>query len=133
MTGDRWTNGPIGLGTASRVARSGCKSVLVVVPHVVAGTRLVDLSPLLEADHRVRVPFTAAGSAHGTAGWWPPLSRCHTGTSSTCCGVVPRGRTRRRGGRDICLDRMAAVLHPSIRSVHGARQVQAVPPVPVRV
>ncbi|OKI37611.1 hypothetical protein A6A25_18775 [Saccharothrix sp. CB00851] len=67
MTGDLWTNGPIGLGAGSRVTRAGCKSVLVVVPHVVAGTRLADLVPLLEADHRVQVLFTTEGAVHGTA------------------------------------------------------------------
>jgi hypothetical protein len=66
MIGDHWTNGPVGLGAASRVTRAGCKSVLVVVPHVVAGTRLADLLPLLEADHRVQVLFTIEGSVHGT-------------------------------------------------------------------
>ncbi|MEJ2852060.1 MULTISPECIES: hypothetical protein [unclassified Saccharothrix] len=40
--------------------------VLVVVPHVVAGTRLADLLPLLEADHRVQVLFTVHGATHGT-------------------------------------------------------------------
>ncbi|WP_238598303.1 hypothetical protein [Saccharothrix sp. ALI-22-I] len=40
--------------------------MLVVIPHVVAGTRLVDLLPLLEADHRVQVLFTVEGSVHGT-------------------------------------------------------------------
>ena len=67
MSRDPWTNGPIGLGAAGRMTRVGCKAVLVVVPHVVAGTRLVDLLPLLEADHRVQVLFTAEGSVHGTA------------------------------------------------------------------
>lgn len=66
MIGDQWTNGPIGLGAESRLTRAGCKSVLVVVPHVVAGTRLADLLPLLEADHRVQVLFTVEGSVHGT-------------------------------------------------------------------
>ncbi|GAA1348447.1 hypothetical protein [Saccharothrix algeriensis] len=67
MTGNPWTNGPIGLRAASRITRAGCRVVLVVVPHVVAGTRLVDLLPLLEADHRVQVLFTVEGSTHGTA------------------------------------------------------------------
>lgn len=66
MIGDHWTNGPVGIGAASRVTRAGCKSVLVVVPHVVAGTRLADLLPLLEEDHRVQLLFTVEGSAHGT-------------------------------------------------------------------
>lgn len=66
MIGDHWTNGPVGIGAASRVTRAGCKSVLVVVPHVVAGTRLADLLPLLESDHRVQLLFTVEGAAHGT-------------------------------------------------------------------
>ncbi|MFE9750678.1 hypothetical protein ACFYOT_37715 [Saccharothrix saharensis] len=48
------------------MTRTGCKSVLVVVPHVVAGTRLADLVPLLEADHRVQVLFTTEGAVQGT-------------------------------------------------------------------
>jgi hypothetical protein len=43
--------------------------VLVVVPHLVAGTRLMDVVPLLEADHRVQVVFAipdSDGTWHGT-------------------------------------------------------------------
>lgn len=67
LSGDQWSNAPIGLGAADRVTRAGCRVVLVVVPHVVAGTRLVDLLPLVESDHRVQVLFTVEGSVHGTA------------------------------------------------------------------
>lgn len=66
MPGDHWSNAPVGFGAANRVTRTGCKVVLVAVPHVVAGTRLVDLLPLLETDHRVQVLFTVEGSVHGT-------------------------------------------------------------------
>uniref|UniRef100_UPI0031DF741C hypothetical protein n=1 Tax=Saccharothrix mutabilis TaxID=33921 RepID=UPI0031DF741C len=66
MTGDVRTNGPIGLDAAARITRTGCATVLVVVPHVVAGTRLADLLPLLETDHRVQVLFTVHGATHGT-------------------------------------------------------------------
>lgn len=66
MVGDGWTNGPIGLGADARITRTDCRTVLVVVPHVVAGTRLADLLPLLEADHRVQVLFTVHGATHGT-------------------------------------------------------------------
>jgi hypothetical protein len=45
----------------------GCRTVLVVVPHMTAGTRLADLVPLLEADHRVQVLFTVPSVADG----WP--------------------------------------------------------------
>ena len=41
--------------------------VLVVVPHMTAGTRLGDLLPLLEADHRVEVQFTTPTTADA----WP--------------------------------------------------------------
>jgi hypothetical protein len=60
-----WINGPVGLGAENRVLRVGCRSVLVVVPFVVAGTRLMDVLPLLEADHRVHVLFTVAPAANG--------------------------------------------------------------------
>ncbi|MCX2731478.1 hypothetical protein OOZ19_14630 [Saccharopolyspora sp. NFXS83] len=43
--------------------------MLVLVPHVVAGTRLLDLLPLVERDDRVQVVFTIPGTLerwHGT-------------------------------------------------------------------
>jgi hypothetical protein len=60
-----WLNGPIGIGAEHRVLRVGCRSVLVVVPFVVAGTRLMDVLPLLESDHRVQVVFTVAPAENG--------------------------------------------------------------------
>jgi hypothetical protein len=60
-----WVNGPVGLGAEHRVLRLGCRSVLVVVPFVVAGTRLMDVLPLLEADHRLMTVFTVAPAANG--------------------------------------------------------------------
>lgn len=53
-----WVRGPMGLGADSRVTRNGCRTVLVMVPTMTAGTRLLDLLPLLEADFRVQVVFT---------------------------------------------------------------------------
>lgn len=61
----RWLNGPIGLGAESRVLRIGCRTVLVVVPFVVAGTRLLDVLPLLESDHRLQVVFAVPPTADG--------------------------------------------------------------------
>jgi hypothetical protein len=61
----RWLNGPIGLGAESRVLRVGCRTVLVVVPFVVAGTRLLDVLPLLESDHRLQVVFAVPPTADG--------------------------------------------------------------------
>ncbi|SED45334.1 hypothetical protein SAMN04489727_7930 [Amycolatopsis tolypomycina] len=58
MTAGTWLRSPIGRTDAHWATRCGTKSVLVLVPHVVAGARLLDLLPLLEADHRVQVAFT---------------------------------------------------------------------------
>jgi hypothetical protein len=41
--------------------------VLVVVPFVVAGTRLMDVVPLLEADHRVLTVFTVVPAPNGAS------------------------------------------------------------------
>jgi hypothetical protein len=65
MLGLSWVNGPVGMGAADRVLRLGGRTVLVVVPFVVAGTRLMDVLPLLEADHRVQVVFTVAPAPDG--------------------------------------------------------------------
>ncbi|MEU7479157.1 hypothetical protein AB0A63_24435 [Lentzea sp. NPDC042327] len=53
-----WSTTPLGAGGAHRVTVPRCRKVLVIVPSVVAGTRLLDLLPLLEADHRLQVYFT---------------------------------------------------------------------------
>lgn len=66
MSEVRWLNGPVGMDAHSRVLRTGCRTVLVVVPFVVAGTRLMDVLPLLEADHRVVVMFTVPPTPNGT-------------------------------------------------------------------
>ncbi|WP_410625693.1 hypothetical protein [Amycolatopsis sp. cmx-8-4] len=58
MTDTRWVRSPVGPADQHFATRRDTKSVLVLVPHIVAGTRLLDLLPLLEADHRVQVVFT---------------------------------------------------------------------------
>ncbi|MFD4638021.1 hypothetical protein ACFWN2_11945 [Lentzea sp. NPDC058436] len=59
---------PFGLGAARRVTVPECRQVLVLVPHLVAGTRLMDVLPLLAGDPRVQVVCTVpAGSPPGTA------------------------------------------------------------------
>lgn len=40
------------------LTRTGCSTVLVVVPHMTAATRLGDVLPLLETDHRLQVVVT---------------------------------------------------------------------------
>jgi hypothetical protein len=66
MNTTTWIRGPIGRGSESRTTRAGCRTVLVVVPTLTAGTRLFDLVPLLEADYRVQVVFTVP---HTTDTW----------------------------------------------------------------
>lgn len=58
MGGGRWINGPIGAGASRRITREAARTALVLVPHVVAGTRLADLLALFEGDERVQVLFT---------------------------------------------------------------------------
>ncbi|MDX3660209.1 hypothetical protein PV646_23155 [Streptomyces sp. ID05-26A] len=58
---------PFGLGAERRVTVPDCRQVLVMVPHLVAGTRLMDVLPLLSADPRVQVVCTVpTGSPPGT-------------------------------------------------------------------
>jgi hypothetical protein len=53
-----WVKGPVGAGTQVRMTRHACRTVLVMVPTVTAGTRLMELLPLLDGDHRVQTVFT---------------------------------------------------------------------------
>lgn len=82
-----WVNGPLRLGAEGRVLRPGCRSVLVVVPSVVAGARLMDVLPLLEADHRLMTVFTVAPAANG--------ANCHGVEEFLCAAggfVIPWAR-----------------------------------------
>ncbi|GAB2965908.1 hypothetical protein [Saccharothrix stipae] len=64
---DHWIRGPIGPDAERRVTVPGCRTVLVMVPHLVAGTRLIsDVVPLLFNDPRVQVVF----SVTDTGQWW---------------------------------------------------------------
>lgn len=88
MAENTWVRSPIGAADAHFATRRGTKSVLVLVPHIVAGTRLLDLLPLFEADHRVQVVFTDPEDGDG----WPATHdflRAHGGT------VLPWAQARR--------------------------------------
>ncbi|MFC3486344.1 hypothetical protein ACFORH_20510 [Amycolatopsis roodepoortensis] len=63
---EMWIRGPVGAGAEARVTRAGCRTALVVVPTMTAGTRLLDIVPLLESDHRVQLVFTVP---HTTDQW----------------------------------------------------------------
>lgn len=58
MTTSGWVLGPVGIDAEHRVTQANCRTVLVMVPTVAAGHRLLDLIGLLEGDHRVQVVFT---------------------------------------------------------------------------
>ncbi len=63
-----WVRGPVGLDAGARITRKGFRTVLLMVPTMAAGTRLLDLVPLLEADFRLQLAITVphAGQAwHG--------------------------------------------------------------------
>jgi hypothetical protein len=62
-----WFTTPLGAGGAHRVTVPGCRKVLVIVPSVVAGTRLLDLLPLLDSDFRVQTYFTQPEADASTA------------------------------------------------------------------
>jgi hypothetical protein len=66
MDANLWIRGPIGRASSTRITRAGCRSVLVVVPTMTAGTRLLDILPLLEADFRLQIVFTVP---HTTDAW----------------------------------------------------------------
>jgi hypothetical protein len=58
MDGTTWVSGPFDIDAEHRVTRPDCRSVLVMVPTVTAGHRLLDLISLLESDPRVQVVFS---------------------------------------------------------------------------
>lgn len=58
MYTQRWIRGPFGLDPDRWATRAGCRKVLVVVPNLAAGTRLFDLVPLLDDDHRLSLVYT---------------------------------------------------------------------------
>jgi hypothetical protein len=61
----RWISAPAGARADNRGMRVFERTVLVVIPHMVAGTRLMDVVPLLEADHRIQTVFTTAPNELG--------------------------------------------------------------------
>ncbi|MFB9839707.1 hypothetical protein [Actinoallomurus acaciae] len=68
MSNDEWVPGPFGLDAAKGTTVPGQRTVLAVVHHLTAGTRLAEVLPLLESDRRIQVVYTAAPSSHFTGG-----------------------------------------------------------------
>lgn len=72
MSGTPWIRGPVGVGSGQWLTRAGCKSVLAAMPTMTAGTRLLDVLPAFDGDHRVQVVVTVPTSAetwHGLHGY----------------------------------------------------------------
>jgi hypothetical protein len=73
-----WVRGPVGPDARHRVTREGCHNVLVMIPTLAAGTRLMDLIALLEADHRIQTSFTVP-CADETCQYTEEFVRSHGG------------------------------------------------------
>lgn len=63
-----WVLGPFDIDAAHRVTRPNCRSVLVMVPTVTAGHRLLDLISLLDSDPRVQVVFSVPHTVEQAVG-----------------------------------------------------------------
>jgi hypothetical protein len=103
-----WVRCPIGLGSENWITRTGCRMVLAMVPTVTAGTRLLDLVPLLNGDHRIQVVFTVPGSDET----WHGVEDFVRG----CGGLVLSWQQALRQRWDLVL----SASHRHIESIHGA-------------
>ncbi len=107
MDVNRWIRGPVGIDAERRTTRTGFHTVLVMVPTMTAGTRLLDLVPLLEADHRVQVVFTVPHTAES----WPGVEDF----VRDCGGVVYPWQQALQHRWDLVL----TASHRQIEQVHG--------------
>jgi hypothetical protein len=116
MTCDEWRLGPYGLDAAKGTTLAGRRTVLVVVHHLTAATRLADVVPLLESDRRVQVVYTES-----------PASVLRVGVGDylrSLNGLVIPYRQAIRTSFDLALaagDGMLQELHAPILTLpHGA-------------
>lgn len=63
MASEEWVRGPFGPDASKGETVTGVRTVLAVVHHLTAATRLADVLPLLEEDRRVQVIFTVPPGA----------------------------------------------------------------------
>ncbi len=94
MTESSWVRSPVGSPDQHWATRKGVKSVLVMIPHIVAGNRLLDLLPLFEADHRVQLIFTVPE--------WESWPATHDFVAAQGGTVLPWAQAR-RGEYDLVL------------------------------
>ncbi|WP_253886424.1 hypothetical protein [Actinokineospora diospyrosa] len=103
MSGEaRWVRSPVSRVDRHWATNPNCKSVLVMVPHIVAGTRLFDLLALLENDKRLQVVFTQPES-------WETWQATHDFLAVRGGVVLPWAQARR--------ERYDLVLAGSIRGM----------------
>ncbi|MPZ79836.1 MAG: hypothetical protein GEV28_05320 [Actinophytocola sp.] len=102
-----WVRGPVGLDAGARITRAGFRTVLVMVPSVTAGTRLLDLLPLVEVDHRVQAVFTVPN----TGETWHGVEEFTRRTGGI---VVPWAQAMRHRW-----DLVLTASHRHIEQVHG--------------
>ncbi|MFL6119633.1 hypothetical protein [Actinophytocola sp.] len=57
MSSPHWVKAAGNPAAERWLTRPGCRTVLVVVPHMTAGTRLADVVPLVETDSRIQVLY----------------------------------------------------------------------------
>jgi hypothetical protein len=65
---ERWVLGPFGLGARRAATYLPERTVLTVVHHMTAATRLADITPLLECDRRIQMVYTCP-PASMSPGW----------------------------------------------------------------
>ncbi|WP_018683765.1 hypothetical protein [Actinokineospora enzanensis] len=107
MATQSWVGGPVGLDAHVRTTMVGTRAVLVMVPTMTAGTRLMDLVPLFDGDHRVQVVFTVPQADLV----WHGLDRYATGLGGL---VVPWDQALRHEW-----DLVLSASHRLIERVHG--------------
>ncbi|MBA9002533.1 hypothetical protein [Thermomonospora cellulosilytica] len=76
MSCDGWAPGPFGLDAAKGSTIAAERTVLVVVHHLTAATRLADVVPLVGRDRRIQTVFTASAASVLSAGIGEHLRAC---------------------------------------------------------
>lgn len=108
MRADDWMRGPIGIDAERNVTRAGCRTVLVLMPTVTAGARLLDLVPFFAGDHRIQTLFTVPDTPEGVR------EGSHAFARRDGRFVVPWQQAQRHR-----FDLVLAASHLGLDQVHG--------------
>ncbi|HET9894107.1 MAG TPA: hypothetical protein VFQ44_04180 [Streptosporangiaceae bacterium] len=107
MSCEKWVKGPFGLSADQGRTCLSERIVLVVVHHLTAAARLMDVVPLLESDQRIQVVYTVAPSSQFVAGADEFLRRLG--------GVVVPWRQ----ATEVCFDLAMAASHGLLEQLHA--------------